>query len=140
MAAVLTEGLTPSSVAEHGGALLELQLVTDRLRADDQADEDEKEADYAQALMAVLDEAVVGERIPRRKHRRILKYVLPLKPEYLGKSIKERRTAAGQNLTDSKTVKASTIRTYSEYEPNALDELARVLTEMEAEYRREVKT
>jgi len=134
---MLTEGLTPSSVAEYGGALLELRLVADRLRATDWDDEDEKESDYARALTETLELAVVDERIPRRKHRRILKYVLPLESGYLGRTIKERRAAAGKNLTDSKTVKASTIRTYQEYEPNALDELARALTEMEAEARGE---
>jgi hypothetical protein len=139
LAAMLTEGLTPSSIAEHGDVLLELQIVTERLSANDHADEAQREADYAQALTAVLELAVAKEHIPRRKHRRILKYVLPLESEYLGRTIKERRAAAGKNLTDSKTVKASTIRTYGEYEPNALDELARALTEMEAEARGETK-
>jgi hypothetical protein len=139
LAAMLTEGLTPSSVVEHGGVLLELRLVEDRLRASGWDDEAQKEADYAQALTKTLELAVVSEHIPRRKHRRILKYVLPLESEYLGRTIKERRAAAGMNLTDSKTVKASTIRTYPQYEPNALDELARTLTEMEAEARGEAK-
>lgn len=116
---------------------MELRLVIERLRIDDTADEDEREADYAQALTAALEETVTKARIPRRKHRRILRYVLPLEPNYIGTSIKTRRAAAGENLTDGKKVKANTIRTYPEYEPNALDELARALTEMEAERRGE---
>jgi hypothetical protein len=139
LAAVITEGLTPSSIAEHGHVLLELKLVVERLSTNDHADEDQREADYAQALTAVLDLAVIKERIPGRKHRRILKYVLPLESEYLGATIKDRRAAAGEHLTDGKKVKASTIRTYPEYEPTALDELARALTEMEAECRGEEK-
>lgn len=139
LAAILTEGLTPSSVAEYGDALLELHLVTEHLTASDHADEDQREADYARTLTAVLERAVSKENIPRRKHRRILKYVLPLESELLGRTIKERRTAAGKHLTDSRTVKASTIRTYQDYEPTALDELARTLVEMEADARGEVK-
>ena len=126
----------PSNVADNGGVLLELELVAGRLELDLKADEDTQNAAYAVALIAVLDEAVVKPRIPRGKHRRILRYVLPLIPDYLGTTIKERRTAAGEHLTDGKkVVKPGTIRTYKDYEPAALDELARVLVEMETECR-----
>jgi hypothetical protein len=111
-------------------------MVIDRLPADI-ADDDAREVASAVALTEVLEEAVVKPRIPRRKHRVILKYVLPLELDFRGKSIKERRAAAGAHIFDGKKVKANTVRTYPEYEPNALDELARALTEMEAEYRRE---
>jgi hypothetical protein len=136
LTALLSEGLGVSGVAEHGGALLELRMVIDRLPADI-ADDDGREVASAVALTEVLEEAVVKPRIPRRKHRVILKYVLPLELDFRGKSIKERRAAAGAHIFDGKKVKANTVRTYPEYEPNALDELARALTEMEAEYRRE---
>lgn len=136
LTALLTQGLGISGVAEHGGALLELRVVIDRLPAD-MPDEDEREIASAEALTEVLEEAVVKSRIPRRKHRVILRYVLPLERDYRGKTIKERRAAAGEHIFDSKKVKANTIRTYPEYEPSALDELARALTEMEAKYRGE---
>jgi hypothetical protein len=99
---LLADGLVPSNVADNGGELLELELVTGRLELDLKADEDKQNAAYAAALIAVLDEAVVKPRIPRGKHRRILRYVLPLMSDYLGTTIKERRTAAGEHLTDGK--------------------------------------
>ena len=136
LADLVTVGLLPYNVAETGGSLLELAIVTARLKIDEDADEDERDAAYAKALVAVLKEAVTKERMPIRRYRRVLKYVLPLKEEYLGKTIKERRTAAGRDLKDGKqAVKAGTIRTY--YEPRALEDLARVLVEMETEYRGE---
>jgi hypothetical protein len=140
LAALITGGVVPSNLAEHGGQLLELKIVTSQLEGlDEDADEDEQEAAYAKAFLQVLEAAVVKKRIPQRKHRRILKYVLPLKKELRGTAIKERRTAAGKNLTDGKkAVTPGTIRTYKEYEPKALDELARVLVEMEAEHRDEM--
>jgi hypothetical protein len=132
------EGLIPSNVVENGGALLELKILLDRLRLTDDADEEEREADYAAALREVMTAAVVKELIPGRKHRKILKYILPLKPEYLGTTIKERRAAAGEHLTDGKrVVKAGSVRTYPHYEPMALTELARVLAVMEADARGE---
>jgi hypothetical protein len=139
LAALITGGIVPSNLAEHGGQLLELKIVTSQLEGlDEDAEEDEQEAAYAKAVLNVLEVAVVKKRIPQRKHRRILKYVLPLKKELRGTTIKE-RTAAGKDLTDGKkTVKPGTIRTYKEYEPKALDELARVLVEMEAEHRDEM--
>jgi hypothetical protein len=80
-----------------------------------------------------LKEAVEKRLLFRRYHR-LLRYLLPLQAEYLGKSIKERRIATGMNMT-KKPVKPGTIRTC--YEPRALDELAKVLVEMEAEHRGE---
>lgn len=134
---LLADGLVASNVYDNGDELLELEIVRSRLRLADDADEDAEATAYAAALTSVMDEAVVKPRIPRGKHRRILRYVLPLMPDYLGTTIKARRTAAGEHLTDGKkVVKAGTIRTYREYEPAALDELARVLAEMEAEHRR----
>jgi hypothetical protein len=141
LAELVTGGLVAYNVAEKGGALLRLELVRERLQAPTGADadsEDARDAAYAQALVAVLKDAVEGDgRILFRKHRRLLRYVLPLKEEYAKKSIKDRRTAAGKDAADGKPVKAGTIRTY--YEPRALDELARVLVEMEAEKRGEVQ-
>lgn len=136
LTALLTEGLGVSGVAEHGGALLELRLVSDRLPPDI-SDDDEREQANAVALTEVLEAVVVKSHIPRRKHRVILKYVLPLDLKYRGKTIKDRRAAAGGNMFDGKKVKANTVRTYPEYEPNALDELARALTKMEADHRGE---
>jgi len=136
LTALLLEGLGVSGVAEHGGALLELRLVIDRLPSDI-SDEEEREIASAVALTEVLEQAVVKAHIPRRKHRVILKYVLPLENDFRGKTIKERRAAAGAHIFDGKKVKANTVRAYPEYEPNALDELARALTEMEAEHRGE---
>lgn len=87
--------------------------------------------------MATLSDAV--DMIGSRKYRRILTFVLPLSPEYRGRSLKVRRTAAGQHLKDGKsTVKWGTIRTY--HEPTALHQLAAVLVKMEAEYRGESST
>lgn len=134
---LVAEGLLPSNIAENGGELLELAIVASRVEAQVDADEEDRERAEAAALVAVLVAAVVKGRIPARRHRRILKHVLPLKEEYLGTTIKERRTAAGQDLKPGKAVKPATIRTYYDYEPRALDELARVLVEMEAEYRGE---
>jgi hypothetical protein len=136
---LIAEGVVPSNVAEDGGHLLELNIVASRVQVDEHAEEEQRELAEAEALVAVLKAAVIKERIPARRHRRILKHVLPLKEEYLGTTIKERRTAAGQDLKPGKkAVKPGTIRTYYDYEPRALDELARVLVEMEAEYRGEV--
>jgi hypothetical protein len=135
LAEVVTGGLVPGNVAEKGGVLLELQIVVNRLKLPAKANEDARDSAYAKALTAALKDAVEGGRILFRKHRRLLRYVLPLEKEYLNKSIKERRTAAGKNLSDGKPVGAGTIRTY--YEPRALDELARVLVEMEAAARGE---
>jgi hypothetical protein len=135
---LVTDGLTQVNIATRGGALLQLAIVRARLPAHDESDEDEREAAYAMALPAVLKEAVEEKRIPDRKHRRILKFVLPLKEKYLDTSIKERRAAAGEDIkTGRKAIKPGTIRTYYSYEPQALDELARVLVELEADHRGE---
>jgi hypothetical protein len=135
LAALVTEGLMPYNIAEKGGELLELQIVTSRLGVIDDADEDVRDQAYAAALVAVLDEAV-KDRILFRKYRRLLRYVLPLREGYLNKPIEARRKAAGKNLTDGKkVVQAGTIRTY--YEPRALDALAQALVEMEAQKRGE---
>lgn len=137
LAALVTEGVAPYNVADNGGALLELQAVTGRVVIAVGADEDDEERAYAEALVAVLKEAVDKRRIQSRKHRRLLKYVLPLREELLEKTIEQRRTAAGKNLTDGKkVVKPGTVRTY--YEPRALDRLARALIAIECEHRGEV--
>lgn len=133
LAAVVTGGLVADSVAEKGRELLGLEIVVSRARLPVGAGEDERDQASTEALTAVLKEAV-EERLLFRKHRRLLRYVLPLEAEYLDRSIEERRAAAGKNMT-KKPVKPGTIRTY--YEPRALDELARILVEMEAEYRGE---
>jgi hypothetical protein len=132
-AELVTQGLQPYHVAEVCGELLQLGLVTSRLDLAEDATEDERETANAHALTAVLAEAVEHPKI-RRKARRVLKHVLPLIEEYLGTSIKERRTAASKAIKDGKkSVKPGTIRTY--YEPKALDKLTEVLIEMEADHR-----
>ena len=129
----MTGGLVTDNVAEKGGELLGLEIVAGQVQLPEGADEDERDQAFTEALTAVLKEAVERKLLFRR-HRRLLRYVLPLQAEYLGKSIEERRTAAGMNMT-KKPVKPGTIRTY--YEPRALNELARVLVEMEADHRGE---
>jgi hypothetical protein len=136
---LIAEGLVPYNVAENGRRLLELRVVADRVRGDLlDADEDEREYAYTQALTSVLQDAV--ERpVMSRKHRRVLKYVLPLHPKLLGMTARERRTEAGKALKDGKkAVKGGTVRSY--YEPKALAALAEVLVEMESEYREGVPT
>jgi hypothetical protein len=135
--ALLGEGLVASNVSERGGELLELEIVRAKIGAIDENDEDVFEAACCDALTSVLTEAVVKKRIPRGKHRRILRYLLPLRKEFVGTDIHTRRKAAGENMTDGKkTVSAGTIRTYKEYEPAAVIELARALVEMEIAHRR----
>jgi hypothetical protein len=135
LAGLIAKGLTPNNIANKAGELLDLGIVTSRLRpAADAASEDERA--YAPALVAVLKEAVTRDRMPKRGYRLILRCVLPLKDELVGKSVTERRTAAGEALLEEDgVVQPSTIRTY--YEPRALDNLATVLVAMEAEHRGE---
>jgi hypothetical protein len=134
LADLVTDGLVPYNIAEKGGTLLELEIVRSQVAGDPDADDDETEAALATALESVLQDAVNKERMPIRRYRRVLKNVLPLKDELIGKPINERRATAAQDLKDGKApVKPGTIRTY--YEPRALDDLARVLIEMEAEHR-----
>jgi hypothetical protein len=141
---LVTLGLSPYGVAEKGQALMELQIVLDRrtkLSAD--ADDDVRDVADADALVTLLGEAVERKRIPNRRYRRVLRYMLPLYTipgyeQYRGTSLEDRRDAAAQNLTgeqNGKTVEPSTIRTY--YEPRALNQLAVVLIMLEAEHRGE---
>jgi hypothetical protein len=156
LAALVTGGLVPDNVVERGGDLLALEIVASRMMMPEEADrdnpdlavaeeegerdqavteeEDERDQAVTEALVAVLTDAVEKNLLFRR-HRRLLRCVLPLRTEYLDKNIEERRAAAGEYMM-KKAVKAGTIRTY--YEPRALDELARVLVEMEAKHRGEV--
>jgi hypothetical protein len=132
LGALVTDGLVPYNVSEKGGDLLTLRIVESRIDLPPAADEDAREAAVTLALTAVLSEAV-ARLTAHRKSRKVLKYVLPLKPEFLGTPVEERRTAAGQQLKDgTKTVKAGTVRTY--HEPRALDRLASVLVAMEQEF------
>lgn len=134
LADLVTNGLVPYNVAERGGALLEMEIVRSRVEGDPDADDDESEMALASAVESVLRDAVTKDRMRIRRHRRVLKNVLPLKEELLNAPINERRAAAAHDLRDGKkSVKPGTIRTY--YEPRALDDLARVLVEMEAERR-----
>ena len=136
LARIVREGLEPYWISEVGGDLLTLEIVRCRVPPEILDDDgDEAEDAKAKALVAVLTEAV--DLIGQRKYRRVLRYVLPIRKEYLGKPVKERRVAAGQNLKDGKkAVKAGTIRTH--YEPKALDQLARMLVKMESEHRGEM--
>jgi hypothetical protein len=136
LARLVTEGLLPYHVAENCGVLLKLKIVSSRVEElPENASEDERDKAQTSALVAILREAVEHPHV-RRKSRRVLNHVLPLIDELLGKTIKERRTLAGQDLKEGKTVKPGTIRTY--YEPRALERLAAVLVDMEARFRGEV--
>jgi hypothetical protein len=132
LSALVTGGLVQDNVAEQGDDLLTLQIVKSRLNLADGAGEDDRDEAHTEALTAVLKDAVQEGKVLFKKHRRLLRYVLPLEADFLGKSIEERRTEAGKKMISNKEVKPGTIRTY--YEPRALDELARVLVEMEAEH------
>jgi hypothetical protein len=134
LAQLVTDGLLPYNVAENGGVLLKLKIVTSRIELPESASEDERDKAHTDALAAVLREAVEHPHI-RRKSRRVLNHVLPLIDDLLGKTIKERRTLAGLDLKERKEVQPGTIRTY--YEPKALDRLAAVLVDMEAAFRGE---
>ena len=135
LATLITDGVAPYNVADKGHDLLRLQIVQHRISHGDMT-EDEREADEAAALISVLKEAVARERMPIRRYRRLLRFVLPLDEQYLGTTIGVRRAAAGEHLMDGRrTVKPGTIRTY--YEPRALDALAKALVAMEAAARKE---
>jgi hypothetical protein len=144
LAELVTGGLVPDNVAEKGGDLLKLKIVTSRLRLSEEADEDEGEGEderdkaCLEALTEVLRDAVKEGRVFFKKHRRLLRIVLPLHADLVGKPIEMRRTEAGKKMINGKEIKPGTIRTY--HEPRALDELARVLLEMEAEHRGESPT
>jgi len=133
---LVTDGLLPYNVVENGGFLRELALFKDRRRRVDpgeNADETARNKADEKALRAVLEAAVEDEEISG-KHRRLLRAVLPLNEEHVGKSIKERRVAAGKDLKPGKkAVTAGTIRNH--YEPRALEKLAAVLGRMELEFR-----
>jgi hypothetical protein len=129
---IVTEGLQPYHVAEKGLDLLRLQIVRSRVELPPKADEDQRDDAFTKALTLVLAQAV-EKMEAHRKSRKVLKFVLPLKEEFLGTPIKERRAAAAKEIKDGKkTVKPGTIRTY--YEPRALERLANVLVEMEAQF------
>ena len=137
---LVTDGATQVNIATNGGELLELEVVLSCLPPHDQDDEDDVEVAQAVAVTKVLRDAVDKRYIKRRPHRRILKFILPLKDKYLGTSIEERRTAAGEDIaTGRKPIKPNSIRTYYNYEPQALDELARVLVETEADHRKQLR-
>src|ERR1700756_4282552 len=99
---VVTGGLVPFNVGEEGGCLLKLEVVGDRRTPlDGSANEAERyEADLS-ALRSVLEEAVEHEDIGG-KSRRVLRAVLLLNLEYVGKPIKERRTLAGREIRPDK--------------------------------------
>ncbi len=129
------EGLAPDTVVEHGGALLELAMVSDRVSLDSDADWEEANAAYAEVLTSVLRDAVATlGRHP--KYRRALEVLLPLKEEFAGLPAERRRAAAGQVMMGhERPVKPATVRTY--HQPKALALLASVLVDMEADARRE---
>jgi hypothetical protein len=131
---LVTDGLVPYNVGDNGGFLLKLGLVkAKRDPIDGNASETERHESATRALRAILEAAVEHEDISG-KHRRLLRAVLPLKPELVGESIKVRRTEAGKDLKPGKDdVTAGTIRNH--YEPKALEKLAIVLWLMELEFR-----
>jgi hypothetical protein len=134
---LVTVGMVPEQVADVGEELLELEIVSRRVKLSAAATEEEEDLAYATALTSLLREAV--EPLRPKKYRRLLKCVLPLKKELLGKSIDERREAAAKAFNKKggkEGVKPGTIRTY--HEPRALDKLAQLLIEMETDFRGEV--
>jgi hypothetical protein len=136
LAALIAKGLVPYNVAEKGQDLLSLSVVSSRVHLNGHGpdDEDAREAASAAALASVLEEAIASARIGRT-NRRVLKNVLPLRDDLAGKSVEERRNAAGEDIKGDSRVSPGTIRTY--YEPKALNALAVALVEMEAAYRGE---
>jgi hypothetical protein len=141
---LVTLGISPYSVAEKGQALLELQVVTEKRKPlPPNAEDDDRDVADADALVALLDEAVKRERISHRRYRRVLRYMLPIYvrsgyEQLREASLKDRRSAVAEDLTgkkNGKTVEPSTIRTY--YEPRALNQLTVVLILLEAERRGE---
>jgi hypothetical protein len=130
---LVTDGLVPFNVGDNGGYLLELGVVQAARAELDAADDEVSrfQAD-AEALRSVLEDAVEHENIGG-KSRRLLRDVLPLNPELLGESVKERRVKAGKHIKPgTRDVTAGTIRNH--YEPKALDRLAHVLWVMEQEF------
>lgn len=130
---LVTDGLVPFNVGDNGGRLLELGVVrAARAELDSADDEASRFQADAKALRSVLEAAVEHEDIGGM-HRRLLRDVLPLSPELLGKSATERRVEAGKHIKLGKAaVTPGTIRNH--YEPKALDALARVLWAMEQEF------
>lgn len=131
---LVTEGIVPYNVGENGGVLLGMSVVqAARVKLDETADEASRYQSDAEALRSVLEAAVEHEEVGG-KSRRLLRALLPLKPELLGKRVIERRTIAGRDIRpDKKPVTPGTVRNY--YEPKALTKLARVLWVMEQEFR-----
>lgn len=133
---LVTEGLIPFNVGENGGCLLDMAIVQARRQKPlpTNAPEAQRHAVHAAALTSVLSEAVEDEKKIGGKPRRLLYDVLPLRPELLGKTIKERRTEAGKNLKPGKKdIGPGTVRTY--YEPKALKKLSEKLRQMESDFR-----
>jgi hypothetical protein len=133
---LVTDGLVPFNVGDNGGYLLELGVVRAARAELDAADDEVSryEAD-TEAVRSVLAAAVEHEDVSG-KYRRLLRAVLPLKPELVGKPVKERRVEAGKDIKPGKNdVTAGTIRNY--YEPKALAKLAHVLWAMEQEFQAE---
>ncbi len=130
LANLVIEGVVPDRAPEFAGDLLKLEIVRSRV----QPHVEDSDAAIGGALVEVLNDAV--EQIGSRKDRRVLRFVLPLRSEYVGTSARERRIAAGENIKDGKkVVKWGTIRAH--HEPKALARLAKVLVAMEADHRHE---
>ena len=135
LARVVTEGLdNPYNVGDNGGVLLRLAMVQSRLRVPPDATEAERYEAYTKALTSVLAEAVEDKEMPG-KSRRVLKSILPLEPDLLGATLKQRRIEAGKNVMPREKVKPGTIRTY--HEPKALERLADVLMRLELASRKQ---
>lgn len=134
LAGLVTEGLVPYNVGESGGCLLDLAIVqAQRKPVPRDAPEPDRHAADAEALTSVLQDAVDHKDISG-KHRRLLRDVLPLRPELLGKPIKERRKEAGKDLKPGKKdIGPGTVRTY--YEPKALLKIAEVVWMIESQFR-----
>lgn len=135
LARLVTEGLgNPYNVGDNGGVLLRLAIVKSHLKASSSATEVERYEDYTAALTSVLAEAVEDKEMPG-KSRRVLKSILPLEPDLLKATLKQRRIEAGKNIMPHERVKPGTIRTY--HEPKALGRLAEVLLRQELDFRKQ---
>ena len=134
LSGLVTEGLIPYNISENGGCLLDLASVQARRKSvPKDAPEADRHAADAEALTSVLQDAVNHKDI-NGKHRRLLQDVLPLRPELLGKTIKERRKEAGKNLKPGKKdIGPGTVRTY--YEPKALEKIAEAVCQIESKFR-----
>jgi hypothetical protein len=120
---LVTHGAEKYWISDVAGPLLELEVVQRRL------DELPDGAPVEEALVDVLREAAEA-LIPSQKV--IAEVVLALNPQYLGTTVRERRTIAGQQFRDGhRSVSWGTIRQY--HERIMLDDLAAAIAAREVD-------